>query len=147
MIKIVFGLILIVIVWFTSLYVKNKVVHLLPTYFANIIQLIIIVIGVIIACGIMDANIGSILASLGLTSLILGFALKDIIANATAGLIIWLNRPFIIGDYIIVDNETGKVISIELQHIILAREKETILVPNSKILTNLIIIKKDNYAI
>ena len=58
---------------------------------------------------------GSLLASLGVAGLTIGFAAKDALSNVIAGLFIFWDRPFVIGDLVEVDGNYGKVETITMR--------------------------------
>jgi small conductance mechanosensitive channel len=99
-------------------------------------------LGVITALGTLGVNISGIVAGLGLTGFALGFALKDSIANLLAGVMILLYRPFEVGDRIDVSGLAGTVVHVDLRYTQLDSERERILVPNSKMLTDPIRVSK-----
>jgi small conductance mechanosensitive channel len=109
---------------------------------ASIARLGLLVLGLVTALGTLGVNITGIVAGLGLTGFALGFALKDSIANLLAGVLIILYRPFDIGDRIDVAGLIGNVVKIDLRYTELDSEKERVLVPNSKLLTDPIRVSK-----
>jgi small-conductance mechanosensitive channel len=109
---------------------------------ASIARITLLVLGLVTALGTLGVNITGIVAGLGLTGFALGFALKDSISNVLAGVLIILYRPFDIGDRIDVGGLAGAVIKIDLRYTELDSEKERVLVPNSKLLTDPIRVVK-----
>jgi len=109
---------------------------------ASIARVGLVVLGVITALGTLGVNIMGIVAGLGLTGFALGFALKDSIANLLAGVMILLYRPFEVGDIIDVGGLSGRVTHVDLRYTELDAEKERVLVPNSKMLTDPIKVSK-----
>ena len=109
---------------------------------ASIARLTLLVLGLVTALGTLGVNITGIVAGLGLTGFALGFALKDSIANLLAGVMIILYRPFDIGDRIDIGGLAGNVVKIDLRYTELDAEKERVLVPNSKLLTDPIRVTK-----
>lgn len=99
-------------------------------------------LGLITALGTLGVNITGIVAGLGLTGFALGFALKDSIANLLAGVMILLYRPFEVGDRIDVSGLAGTVVHVDLRYTELDNERERVLVPNSKMLTDPIRVAK-----
>ncbi|WOO43229.1 mechanosensitive ion channel family protein [Rubellicoccus peritrichatus] len=76
----------------------------------------IIVIGVLMVIDNLGYNVSGILATLGLGGAALAFASKDTIGNLFGTLMIMLDRPFKVGDWIIVGNQVdGDVESIGLR--------------------------------
>jgi small conductance mechanosensitive channel len=102
----------------------------------------LIVFGAITALGTMGINVSALVAGLGLTGFALGFALKDILSNLIAGVLILLYRPFRVNDYIMVAGNEGVVTEIDLRYTTLEKEGQIYLVPNSVLFTNSIGVVK-----
>ena len=96
----------------------------------------LLVFGAVTALGTMGINVSALVAGLGLTGFALGFALKDILSNLMAGVLILLYRPFRIDDYIMVAGNEGVVTEIDLRYTTLEKEAQTFLIPNSVLFTN-----------
>lgn len=109
---------------------------------ASIARISLLILGLVTALGTLGVNITGIVAGLGLTGFALGFALKDSISNVLAGVLIILYRPFDIGDRIDITGLAGNVVKIDLRYTELDNEKERVLVPNSKLLTDPIRVVK-----
>ncbi len=75
----------------------------------------VMTIGVVAALGQLGVDTGSLLASLGVAGLTIGFAAKDALSNVIAGLFIFWDRPFVIGDLVEVDGKYGKVETITMR--------------------------------
>ncbi len=118
---------------------KFRVVNLLGyiTYIA------ILSLGLITALGVLGINVTALVAGFGLTGFAVGFALKDIISNALAGILIILYSPFRIGDVIKVGSHQGRVVEINLRYTVVEGDGERILIPNSTMFTNIITVKKE----
>ena len=102
--------------------------------------------GVITALGTSGFNVSGLVAGLGLTGFALGFALKDILTNTMAGILILSYRPFHEGDRVAVAGLEGQVKSVDLRYTTLENEDRRILVPNSAILTNAVSISRSKAA-
>jgi len=86
------------------------------TIFANsIIKYGILIFGVITALDSIGIKTSAVLASLGIVGLTIGFAARDSLSNLISGLIIFLDRPFVIGDLVEVDGHYGQVNRITLR--------------------------------
>ena len=82
---------------------------------------------------------GDLIAGLGVSSVAIGFAFKDILQNWLAGLLILLRQPFEVGDQIIVSTSgyEGTVERIETRATIIKMYNgEEGVIPNSEIYTN-----------
>jgi len=72
-------------------------------------------VGGILALGVLGLNFTALLGTLGLTSVAIGFGLKDVLSNYLSGLILLAARPFRIGDEVVIDTYEGRVIQIQLR--------------------------------
>lgn len=98
----------------------------------------LLALGLVVAADVLGFSPGSVVAGLGLTGLVLGFALKDILSNFVSGMLILALRPFHIGDQIAVGEETeGTVERIELRATqIRTYDGRITLVPNAEVFTS-----------
>ena len=92
----------------------------------------------------LHIQIGPIIATFGITSIGIGFALKDIISNIMAGILILFYQPFTINDEISTKSYQGKVVNIDLRFTTLENKSELILIPNTVIYSNIVSIKKES---
>jgi len=110
--------------------------------FSNILSLVVIVLGVLLALEILNLNqaVTSILAGAGIVGLAIGFALQDIVANFISGLVIISQRPFKIGDLIEVQNHFGLLKKVDLRTItIQTLQGQRVLIPNKEVFANSVI--------
>ena len=107
-------------------------------------RITLFVLAVLTALGTLGVNISAMVAGLGLTGFALGFALKDTISNLLSGVLILLYRPFQIGNVIKVGSFEGEVIGIDLRYTVLSADEKKILIPNSKLFTDPIIVFNDD---
>lgn len=93
----------------------------------------LIMVAIIVLLDNMNINIGSILATLGLGGAALAFAAKDTIANLYGSMALALDRPFKVGDWIMVgDKVDGDVEEIGLRSTKVRTWPKTIMsIPNS----------------
>ena len=79
------------------------------------------------------ANMGSLFGAGALTTLVIGLALQPILGNIFAGVVIGLEKPYRINDWIKVGDTEGRVVSISLRTTHLrTRDSDNLIVPNSK---------------
>lgn len=90
---------------------------LIADFILSIISLILTIILFVVCLGILgfDDVTNKILAAAGLSTFIIGFALKDIGENFLAGILMAFQRPFRIGDLIQIENVKGRVIEMSLR--------------------------------
>lgn len=82
--------------------------HLLPLV-SKSLKLFIVVFGTLIALQNLGINVLSVLAGLGLGGLAFALAAKDTCANFFGSLMILIDRPFAIGDWVVASGEEGTV--------------------------------------
>lgn len=73
------------------------------------------VIGSVIALGVLGIDFAALLGALGLTSVAIGFSLKDVLSNYISGVILLAARPFRINDQVVIDNYEGTITQIQLR--------------------------------
>jgi len=112
---------------------RKYIVAELPYY-------VIWAIGGVAAIDTLGFDAQSVATGLGLTSIALGFALKDVVSNLVSGLLMLLTRPFAIGDQIIVGETEGTVERLEVRctHI-RTYGGRLVLVPNSEVFTSRVV--------
>lgn len=106
-----------------------------------------ILVGGLIAATIVvpTLNPGDLVAGLGVSSVAIGFAFKDILQNWLAGLLILIRQPFEIGDQIEVNGYEGTVAHIETRATIInTYDGQRAVIPNSDIYTNAVLVKTGN---
>ena len=119
----------------------------LKDLFSLLLGIAVWVVGIMIAAVIVFPGLtpASILAGLGIGSVAIGFAFKDIFENFLAGMIILFRREMRIGDHIECSGIEGKVdhIAIRESHI-MRTDGQLVIVPNSILFKNPVIIRTQN---
>jgi small-conductance mechanosensitive channel len=102
------------------------------------------VVGVFVALTVVipSFDLGSLIAGLGFTSFVIGFATKDILNNFLSGILILWQRPFEIGDYLFVGKDQGKVEYIGVRATSLRKDDgELVLIPNGDMYSSALTIR------
>ncbi len=88
-----------------------------------------------------SVNPADIFATLGIGSVAIGFAFKDILQNLLAGLLLLINRPYRRGDQIVVKDFEGTVEHIESRAtLIKTYDGRRVIIPNSDVYTSPVIV-------
>jgi small conductance mechanosensitive channel len=150
---IVAGLLVLLLFWFLSRIIKSifwaaseraKLDNRLRILFSRLIVVFIIVLGVFAALTVIipTFRFGDLIAGLGFTSFVIGFAAKDILNNLFSGVLILWQQPFRIGDYIFVGSNQGKVEYIGVRATQLRKDDgELILIPNGDMYSSALTIR------
>ena len=104
-----------------------------PRLFRDLTRVFLILCGVAIVLSLVwGADLGGVIAALGVGSIVIGLALQDTLGNLFSGIALLFERPFSEGDWITVDDITGKVIEINWRSVhLLTRELEMLIIPNA----------------
>ncbi|HEV3415518.1 MAG TPA: mechanosensitive ion channel domain-containing protein, partial [Pirellulales bacterium] len=107
-------------------------------------KLSLLAVGLVTALGTLGINVTALVTGLGLTGFAVGFALKDIISNTLAGILILIYKPFQRQDRILVPsvpvNLEGHVVQVDLRYTTLQLPDRKILIPNANLFTNPIMV-------
>ena len=104
----------------------------------------VLVFGAITALGTAGLDVRALVAGLGLTGFALGFALKDVLSNFVAGVMLLAYRPFHIGDLIEMGEFAGRIESIRIRDtLVRADDGRLIIIPNTKLITEVVVNHSD----
>ncbi len=104
------------------------------TAIARLLRISVMIVAVLVVMQTLGYSISGVLAFGGIGGIAIGFAAKDMLANLFGGLVIYLDRPFKVGDWI---KSPDKQIEGYVQYIgwrqtkILTFEKRPLYVPNA----------------
>lgn len=88
----------------------------------------------------LDFKLTAILGSAGLVGIAVGFAFRTSVANIISGLFMAFESPFVVGDFIQLDEICGTVLSFDLLSVkIRAVDNSFIRIPNEKLLKSNVI--------
>lgn len=102
--------------------------------------------GIALAAVILFPSVkpSSMLAGLGLGSVAIGFAFKDIFENFFAGMLILFRQPFKINDHIEVDGIEGVVENITIRDTLVRQtDGQPVIIPNSVLFKNPVTVRTD----
>lgn len=109
------------------------------SFMETALKYMVLIIGAVQALGAAGINTAAVLASLGLAGLTIGFAARDALSNLISGLIIFWDRPFVIGDLVEVEGNYGRVEKITLRSTrVVTVDGKMLAVPNTKIINSVV---------
>lgn len=104
-------------------------------FVTTILQYSILLLGLVNALSVMGVDTAGLLASLGIVGITIGFAARDAFSNLISGILIFLDRPFVIGDLVEVGDNYGRVDQITLRSTrIITSDGKMLAVPNTEII-------------
>lgn len=110
---------------------------------ARVAKIGLLVFGVVTALGTLGIDVTALVAGVGLTGFALGFALKDIISNVLAGILVIIYKPFKPDDYITISSFKGTVLEINLRYTTLQADGRKIFVPNAMVFSNAVTVGRE----
>ena len=103
-------------------------------------EAVILGIGIVIALSEVGMSLSAAMATIGLASVGIGFALKDILSNLFAGIILLVQHPFTIGDQVRVGEQEGTVENVRVRDTqVLTYDGERVFLPNQTVFNSPII--------
>lgn len=107
------------------------------TFVHSFVKIGLRIIVIIAAVAKLGFNIASLVTALGAATVAIGLALQDTLKNVASGMMVLVNKPFKVGDYISVSGFEGTVTKIDISstHLLTIDNKEVI-IPNSNITVN-----------
>jgi len=116
---------------------RTKVDQTSATFIGTVLKYGVMVVGIIHALGAAGINTAGILTSLGIVGLTVGFAARDALSNIISGLLIFWDRPFVIGDLIDIEGHYGRVDTITLRSTrVITVDGKMLAVPNSDVINS-----------
>lgn len=108
--------------------IGKEVVTFAHSFVKNGIKILVFVA----AIGTLGFNIASLITALGAATVAIGLALQDSLKNVASGVMILVNKPFKVGDFLETNGLQGKVTRIDIAstHLLTLDNKE-IIIPNS----------------
>ena len=106
-----------------------------PTIFVEIVRLLLVVIGLaLLFSWVWGADVGGLIAALGVTSIIIGLALQNAVGGVVSGLLLLFEQPFKIGDVLDVGSGVrGRVVEVNWRAVHLDTGGGIEVIPNSKL--------------
>lgn len=95
----------------------------------------VMLVGLVMAADQLGINVAAALAGLGVAGIAIGFAAQDSVANMIAGILIFADKPFQVGDWIETEGQSGKVSDITLRTTRIRTTRNTyVVLPNKRII-------------
>lgn len=125
---------------------KRRLRRSLKDLFAKALAITIWILGLMAASIVVFPSVKpeSILAGLGLSSIAIGFAFKDVVENFFAGFLILIREPLEIGDFVKCGDVEGQVETITIRDTLIRQtDGQRVIVPNAMLFKNPVWIRTD----
>ncbi len=88
----------------------------------------------IMVAGRLGVNVGPLIAGLGVTGFILGFAFQESLGNLASGMMIAINEPFKVGDWVDAAGHSGSIVEVNMMATIMtSADNKRIVIPNKSV--------------
>lgn len=104
----------------------------IPSIFVEIARLVLVVVGLaLLFQWVWNADVGGLIAALGVTSIVIGLALQNAVGGVISGLLLLFEQPFKIGDWLDIGSVQGRVIGVNWRAVHIDTGSGIQIVPNS----------------
>jgi small conductance mechanosensitive channel len=104
-------------------------------FIETILRYSVLAVGLLSALSAVGIDTSAVVASLGIAGLTIGFAARDALSNLISGILIFMDRPFVIGDLVEIEGNYGRVDQITLRSTrIVTSDGKMLAVPNTEII-------------
>lgn len=116
---------------------RTRIDTTLSGFLARMAGYLVWVLSIPIALGVLGIEATSLAAIIGAAGIAIGLGLQGALANISAGIVLLVLRPIRIGDYVVIQDETGEVKDIGLFYTVITNfDNELVSIPNQQILSN-----------
>ena len=119
---------------------RGKLDRTARSFIQTLVKYTILVIGALVALDAARVRMPAVLASVGIVGLTVGFAARDSLSNLISGVLIYLDRPFVLGDLVEIEKWYGRVERITLRSTrIVTPDGRMLAVPNSEMINKTVV--------
>ncbi len=113
---------------------KEKIDRSMVDILSKGLKAILWVVAVVLVLSNLGYNVSTLIAGLGIGGIAIAFALQNILGDLFASFTIYFDRPFQIGDYIIIGDDAGTVKHIGIKSTrIQSRQGEELIISNKEL--------------
>lgn len=114
---------------------RTRVDETTASFLETALKFLLLTVGAVEALTAAGVRASAVLGGLGLAGLTVGFAARDALSNLISGLLIYWDRPFVIGDMVEVGGNYGRVDRITLRSTrVVTSDGRMLAVPNTEII-------------
>ncbi len=121
----------------------NKLDDILVPMLRKTAKVLLVIFGLLNVAPILGLNLGPLLAAVGIGSFGFAFAFKNSLENLFGSVTVILDRPFHVGDWVVIDGVEGNVETVGLRSTrVRTFYNSLVTIPNANLITD----KVDNYG-
>jgi small conductance mechanosensitive channel len=109
----------------------------------SVFRYTMIAFGLVMSLSQLGVDVGAAVAGLGVAGIAVGLAAQDTLSNTIAGFTIFWDKPFVVGDYVTVAGEYGRVTDVTLRSTRIRTPRNSfVVIPNKNIIDQ--VVKNDS---
>jgi small conductance mechanosensitive channel len=113
---------------------SKRVSEILEKFLLTVLHKVLWVVLIMLALPKLGVEVGPLIAGLGVGGFIIGFAFQESLGNLAAGLMLLINQPYQIGEYVEIGGVAGTVREMNVMATTLTTpDNKKVMVPNRKI--------------
>jgi small conductance mechanosensitive channel len=113
---------------------SDRVDGILEEFIPSVVRKVLWIIVFMMALGRFGIDIGPMIAGLGVLGFVVGFAFQESLGNLAAGVMLALNKPFKVGDYVEAGGCTATVAAMDMMATTMTSpDNKKIVVPNKSV--------------
>jgi len=125
---------------------SERIDETVASFISAVVRYGLAAVAIIAVLGQLGVDTASLLGSLGIVGLTIGFAARDALSNIISGLFILWDRPFTIGDLIEIDGKYGRVERITMRSTrVVTPDGKMLAIPNTTVV-NTTVASYTNFA-
>ncbi len=113
---------------------KAKISTEVVTFVHSFIKIALKSVVVVAVIGTLGFNVASLVTALGAATVAVGLALQDTLKNIASGLMVLINKPFKVDDYVSIGGFEGRVTKIDISNThLLTTDNKEVIIPNANL--------------
>jgi small-conductance mechanosensitive channel/CRP-like cAMP-binding protein len=115
--------------------VRLRGLHVPPILRRFILIVAYFLVATIILRTYLNLDVTSLVATSAVMSFVVGLASQDLLGSILAGIVIGVERPIVLGDWVTIEGQEGRVVNISWRRTTIeTRNNDVIIMPNSQIM-------------
>jgi small conductance mechanosensitive channel len=106
----------------------------------NLYRFAVMIFGLVMGAAQLGVNVTAALAGISIVGVSIGFAAQDSLSNMIAGFLIFWDKPFLVGDYVTLQEHYGRVVEITMRSTRIRTQQNTyVVIPNKHIIDTVVV--------
>ena len=109
------------------------------SFLLSVLRYVLMSVAVVLSLEQLGIDTASLVTSLGIAGLTIGFAAKDALSNIISGLFIFWDRPFVVGDLVEIAGHYGRVAEITMRSTrVVTPDGRMLAIPNAQVVNTVV---------